>query len=147
LPCLDRWRRGRIEMKRSLLNFWVDTVAFVMFVFMVATGVIMEFLLPAGSGHATTIWSIDRHGWGAVHFWMSVVFLAALALHVYLHWRWIVAVLRGRPREGSGVRLGLGVLGLAALLALATLGPERRGGGAPGVHDSQRRGPNHRCQP
>jgi hypothetical protein len=106
-------------MRRSDLNFWVDSVAFAAFVFLVATGIIMEFLLPAGSGHATTIWGLDRHGWGGIHFWTSVVFLAALALHVYLHWKWIVSVVRGRPREGSGVRVGLGILGLVALLAIA----------------------------
>ena len=106
-------------MKRSNLNFLVDAVAFVLFVFLVATGVIMEFLLPAGSGHSTTLWGMDRHQWGSLHFWMSVVFLAALAIHVYLHWKWIVCVLRGRPREGSGVRVGLGGLGLVALLVIA----------------------------
>lgn len=79
----------------------------------------MEFLLPAGSGHSTTIWGLDRHEWGSIHFWVSVGFLTALALHVYLHWKWIVSVVRGRPREGSGARVGLGLLGLAALLAIA----------------------------
>jgi len=106
-------------MKRTNLNFLVDAVAFAVFVFLVVTGVIMEFILPAGGGHSMTIWGLDRHGWGDVHFWLSVGFLASLALHVYLHWRWIVAVMRGRPREGSGMRLGLGVLGLVALLAIA----------------------------
>jgi len=106
-------------MKRSNLNFLVDAVAFVMFLFLVVTGVIMEFILPSGTGHWTTLWGLDRHGWGDVHFWFSVVFLAALALHVYLHWKWIVSVLRGRPREGSGTRLGLGAVGLVALLLIA----------------------------
>lgn len=106
-------------MRRSDLNFWIDAVAFALFVFLVATGVIMEFLLPAGSGHSTTLWGLDRHEWGGIHFWVSVGFLASLALHVYLHWKWVVSVVRGRPREGSGARVGLGVLGLVALLAVA----------------------------
>ncbi len=106
-------------MKRSHLNFVVDSVALAAFIFLVATGVIMEFLLPAGSGHWTTLWGLDRHGWGSIHFWISVAFLAALAVHVYLHWKWIVSVVRKRPREGSGVRVGLGVFGLLALLAIA----------------------------
>jgi hypothetical protein len=106
-------------MKRSNLNFWIDAIAFALFVFLVATGVLMEFLLPAGSGHSTTIWGLDRHQWGSVHFWISVGFLTAMALHVYLHWKWVVSVVRGRPREGSGARAGLGILGLVALLAIA----------------------------
>jgi len=107
------------EMKRSNLNFLVDAAAFALFVFLVATGIIMEFLLPAGSGHSTTLWGLDRHQWGNIHFWISVGFLTSLALHVYLHWKWIVSVLRGRPRDGTGARVGLGILGLVALLAIA----------------------------
>jgi len=119
-------------MKRSHLNFLVDALAFAAFVFLVATGVILEFLLPAGSGHWVTLWGLDRHGWGNIHFWVAVFFLAALAIHVYLHWRWILSVVRGRPREGSGVRVGLGVLGMFALIAIAfapLLSPVEREGG------------------
>jgi len=36
-----------------------------------------------------------------------------------LHWRWIVNVISGRPRAVSGYRLGLGVVGLIATIALA----------------------------
>ena len=120
-------------MKRSDLNFFVDAVAFAMFVFLVATGVLMEFLLPAGSGYSTSLWGLERHGWGDIHFWIAVVFLTALAVHLYLHWKWIVSVLRGHPREGSGVRVGLGVLGLVALLAIAVaplLSPVERSEGS-----------------
>jgi hypothetical protein len=86
---------------------------------MTASGVLMRYVLPPGSGHSTTIWGLDRHEWGAIHFWLAIGLLAVLALHVWLHWRWIVAVLRGRPRDDSGARIALGVVGLAALLALA----------------------------
>ena len=120
-------------MKRSDLHFFVDAVAFAMFVFLVATGVLMEYLLPAGSGYSTRLWGLDRHAWGDIHFWIAVAFLTALAVHVYLHWKWIVSVLRGHPREGSGVRVGLGVVGLVSLLAIAVaplLSPVERSEGS-----------------
>nr|MDA3873905.1 hypothetical protein [Kiritimatiellia bacterium] len=53
--------------------------------------------------------------WGTVHFWISVVFLAAITLHLALHWKWIAVGLRGR---GRWVAIGLGA---AALLASAIL--------------------------
>lgn len=56
---------------------------------------------------------------GGIHFWVSVVFFSLLALHLVLHWRWIASVLTGRPREGSGFRVGLGLVGLTTVLALA----------------------------
>jgi hypothetical protein len=85
---------------------------------------------------------LDRHEWGSIHFWFAVGFLSILTLHLYLHWRWILTVLRGRPREGSGARIALGTAGLVALLALAVapfLSPVERTGGAaraPASHSS-----------
>jgi hypothetical protein len=106
-------------MKRPSLNFLVDGLAFTAFVLLTTSGVLMRYVLPPGSGHFTMVWGLDRHEWGSLHFWLAIVLLAALTLHVYLHWRWIVTVVRGRPREGSGARIGLGIVGLLALLALA----------------------------
>jgi hypothetical protein len=36
-----------------------------------------------------------------------------------VHRRWIAAAVCGRPREGSGLRVALGVVGLLAVLAAA----------------------------
>lgn len=106
-------------LKRSSLNFLVDALGFVGFALLTTSGVLLRYALPPGSGHRLTIWGLTRHEWGDLHFWMSVFFFAALAIHVWLHWGWVVCVVRGRPREGSGIRLGLGVLGVLTILALA----------------------------
>lgn len=106
-------------MKRPNLNFLIDFIGFAGFVLLTATGVLMRYVLPPGSGRYTTIWTLDRHEWGSIHFWIAIVFLAVLALHLFLHWRWIAALMRGRPRDGSGARVALGTVGLVALLALA----------------------------
>lgn len=97
----------------------LDLIAFVGFVVLTTTGVLMRYILPPGSGYYSTIWSLDRHEWGSIHFWISVVFFLILALHLVLHWRWIMNALLGRPREGSGFRAGLGIVGLITVLALA----------------------------
>ncbi len=106
-------------MRRPTLNLLVDGAAFVGFVFLVSTGVLMRYVLPPGSGTRTLVWGLDRHDWGALHFWIAGVFLAVLAIHLVLHGRWILSVLRGRPRQGSGARVALGLVGLLAVLALA----------------------------
>lgn len=127
-------------MKRTHLNFAIDCLGFAGFVLLTATGVLMRYVLPPGSGHWTTVWTLDRHEWGSIHFWIAVVFLAVLAAHLFLHWRWIVALMTGRPREGSGARLALGAVGLAALLALAVapfLSPVTRTTGASRAPDSR----------
>ena len=52
-------------MKRTTQNFVIDTVAFAGFVFLTATGVLVRYVLPPGSGHHTTVWGLDRHEWEA----------------------------------------------------------------------------------
>jgi hypothetical protein len=128
-------------MKRPNVNFTVDSLGFAAFVLLTATGVLMRYVLPPGSGRRAVIWGLDRHGWGDLHFWIAVAFLLILALHLVLHWRWVVSVLRGRPREGSGVRVGLGLTGLVAVVALALaplLAPVERISG--GSRDGERAG-------
>ena len=106
-------------MKRTKLNFVIDVVAFVGFIVLTTTGVLMRYILPPGSGRYSTIWSLDRHEWGDIHFWISFVFFLILAFHLVLHWRWIVNVLKGRPRDESGLRVGLGIVGLITVIALS----------------------------
>jgi hypothetical protein len=105
-------------MRRVTQNLIVDVVAFVCFVLLASTGVIMRFSLPPGSGRHVGIFGLDRHGWGDIHFWIALALLGVLALHLVLHWKWIVCVVRGRPREGSGPRAMLGLMGLLAAIAL-----------------------------
>jgi len=106
-------------MKRPSLNFIIDSTAFAGFVVLTTTGVLMRYILPPGSGHYATVWGMDRHEWGAIHFWIAVFFFATLALHLVLHWRWIKSFAAGRPSEGSGFRIALGLVGITAVLALA----------------------------
>lgn len=106
-------------MKRPEKNFFIDSMAFIGFVLLTSTGILMRYILPPGSGRWKVIWGLDRHEWGSIHFWISIVFLSVLTIHLILHWRWIVTFIKGRPREGSGLRVGLGIVGLFGLIALA----------------------------
>ena len=106
-------------MKASKKNFIVDIFAFICFVFLVSTGIILFYNLPKGSGHSSTIWNLDRHEWGNIHFWIAVSFLLILALHFVLHWQWIVSLTKGRPLTNSRNRVALGLVGLFALVAIA----------------------------
>ncbi|WP_172597601.1 DUF4405 domain-containing protein [Sulfuriflexus mobilis] len=106
-------------MKKSTLITLVDIGAFISFVFVVSTGVLMRYSLPPRSGRFIEILGLSRHEWGEVHFYISFLFLLILSMHLILHWRFILGVLHGRVREISSYRLLLGVLALTAVLALA----------------------------
>lgn len=105
--------------RRSDLNKLVDVLAFASFASLTTTGIILKYILVAGSGHRYTIWQLDRHEWGDLHFWISVGFFSVLTLHLFLHWKWIFVALKGKSAEYSGRRLGLGFVGLATLILLA----------------------------
>lgn len=122
-------------MSRPKLNFSIDVIAFACFVLMVATGFLLEYVLPPGSGRLVSegygggpgalrrpvllLWGLTRHDWGNIHFYLAIVLMAALALHLLLHWRWVAAMVKGKPFEGSGIWLALGILALLSLLTLA----------------------------
>ncbi len=106
-------------MNRVSVNFIIDAIALISFVFLTVTGVLMHYILPPGSGSYMSLWGLNRHDWGQLHFWVSAVLFAALSVHLVLHWRWIICVIKGKKTDKSGVRLGLGLLGFLVLIAFA----------------------------
>ncbi len=106
-------------MKKGTLITLVDVLAFVGLTMLVSTGVLLAYLLPAGSGRWATIWGMNRHEWGDIHFWMACFFFSVLVVHLLLHWRFIITRFKGRTNESAVGRVALGLLGLIALIALA----------------------------
>lgn len=108
-------------MKASKQNFIIDILAFIFFLFLTSTGIIVHYLLPAGSGGTHTIWGWGRHDWGDIHFYFAVGFLLILALHIFKHWKWIWCLVTGKQRVKPGKRIVLGIVGLIAILIIAAL--------------------------
>ena len=97
-------------MKRVTVNFIVDSVSFVDFALLAITGFILKFVLPSGTGglgreihngsgreHIKELLSMSRHDWGKIHFYLSVIFVLLMILHIVLHWSWIKNYMRCRP--------------------------------------------------
>jgi len=106
-------------MQKARLNFIIDAMAFAAFVFLSATGILIHWVLPPGSGRFSALWGMDRHEWGELHFWIAVILMASLGFHLFLHWRWILGMVKGRPHAESGIRAALAVVGVIALIGLA----------------------------
>jgi hypothetical protein len=105
-------------MSKSAANFLVDAVALAAIMLLGATGVLIRYVLPPGSGHFSQLWGMDRHQWGQIHFWIAVVLLSTVALHLFLHWHWVVGVVRGRPGRGATIRVSLAIVSLLVLAGL-----------------------------
>ncbi len=94
-------------MKRKNLNFAIDAVSLLVMLAMVVTGIVIHYLLPAGSGGRggtgkLTLWGGGRHEWGEVHFWLAIATVVLIVVHLVLHWAWICAVVAGWFRKGRG---------------------------------------------
>jgi hypothetical protein len=120
-------------MQRTTLNFWIDALALAGFLVLASTGILLRYQLPPGSGRIeatgsglraqehsiTLVGGLTRHAWGDVHTAIALGLMGVLALHLALHWKWIVCVVRGKPASASGRRLLLGAAGLVGFLLLA----------------------------
>ncbi|MBI5427118.1 MAG: DUF4405 domain-containing protein [Nitrospinae bacterium] len=108
-------------MQRKSVNILIDAPAFAFFVFSIAAGRVLKYVLPPGSGRrfvsgegreaaektVSLLWGFSRHEWGDIHFRIAVGIMALLAAHPALHYKWAVTVLRGQTPEGSGAGAGI----------------------------------------
>ncbi|MHC4395183.1 MAG: DUF4405 domain-containing protein [Planctomycetota bacterium] len=89
-------------MKRSSLNFIIDLVSFTNLLCLAFTGLIMKYVLPPGTGgrgrllhdgrgteEIEELWSMTRHQWGDIHFYLAILFAVLMTIHIVLHWAWI----------------------------------------------------------
>lgn len=89
-------------MRRSSLNFIIDSISFMNILCLAFTGLIMKYVLPPGTGglgrrlhegagreHIKELWSMSRHEWGDIHFCLAILFIVLMIVHIILHWSWI----------------------------------------------------------
>ncbi len=117
-------------MTRNTLNVLIDAITALLALSMVLTGVMLRWVLPPGSGQQRTLWGLDRHAWGDIHWWLAVVLVGVVIVHVALHWRWVCTMAgrvfarkQGAPSKRAsqlagvttGVVLALGLWGFVAI--------------------------------
>jgi mono/diheme cytochrome c family protein len=111
---------------RRILNL----LLYLSFCVMVGTGLLIAYRLIPGSrgGQGLEVLGWSRHEWGALHTWVSYVFIALVAAHLAVNWTWLTKV----AAKGHGWRLGAGLLAGAAIVGAFLLLPitqrqDRRG--------------------
>jgi hypothetical protein len=141
---------------RSQFNFLIEGITLLVLMLMIATGLIMKFRLPPGSGgegaalHGgqgrplLTLAGLSRHQWGAVHFYLASAMLLLLVVHLQLHWRWVWGLAQGadpgrrKARGRTFLIVSILFLALAGLPWLVPLrGNESLGRGRSTLSDVQ----------
>ncbi len=111
-------------MRKGTANYVLDALSLVVMLAIAATGLLMKFVLPPGSG-SLSVWGLGRHAWGGIHFWLASAVILLLVVHLALHWAWVCASTRGvalrrpprrRTRGRRDTALGFVVLACTTLV-------------------------------
>ena len=76
------------------------------FLFMVVTGLAL-FIAPScriARDTSWTVWGHDKDQWVAVHVWLSIAFIIASAIHIYLNWRILMGYFKDKIHKGWAFR-------------------------------------------
>lgn len=114
-----------MSLRRNEFNFVLEGAALIAFVLLAATGLLLEFRLTHGSGRLAVL-GLARHEWGEFHFWAAASFLVLMAVHLFMHWRWVWATARGRnpaTERARGAAFLVATAMIAAMIAAAMLAP------------------------
>jgi len=110
-------------MSKNKLKFLVDIIMFIDMCTISIIGFLMAFVIPKGE-HKKSVekyfMGLHRHDWGDIHFYLSILLLALLVLHLYLNWSWIVN--RSRKHFGKNWKIALCIIPLGSLLLLGLFG-------------------------
>ena len=98
-------------MSKVRMLYAVVAASFVTFLVEAVSGFVLWLALPNGSGGGRG-WGgglggesfiFDRHTWLAIHDWFAVILVVLVAVHVAMHWKWIVRTTRSLFRGNRGV--------------------------------------------
>jgi hypothetical protein len=112
-------KKNHTQMNRANQNLLINFLLLALFISLISTGVLLHYILPPGTGRWVTIWGMDRHQWGGIHFWIAVVFMLLILIHLYQHWRCIVIMIRGKNGKESHIVARSGIPGLVIITVLA----------------------------
>lgn len=85
-------------IEKSKLNFAIDSLMMIIMMALAGIGFLMKFVLIPGKerwlvygANVELYWlGLDRHEWGTIHLWLGYSLLFLLALHIALHFKWIL---------------------------------------------------------
>jgi len=104
--------------RRTILPRVLNLLLWLSFCAMSGTGLLLAFRLLPGSqgGRGLTALGWDRHEWGDLHTWISYVFIAAILVHLALHWRWLWQIAARKRSWPMWLGIGSGLLLMLLLI-------------------------------
>jgi hypothetical protein len=78
-----------MALQKKVQLWVVNVISFVLFSLLAITGLINWLVLPHGAGRRGDLLIQTRHLIRDVHAWAAVFFLAAVVIHLMLHWPYV----------------------------------------------------------
>lgn len=99
--------KARIFSPQTRNNFLLDMPMLAAGLISVLTGIYFLFLPVGGyQGGRNPFYGVviffERHTWGDLHAWSSLIIIALAALHIPIHWDWITRMTRSGARAILG---------------------------------------------
>lgn len=92
---------------KAKLNLVVDVMILIAFIAATLSGLIL-MPMPHGGYQGgrnpafnQTVSFLTRHEWKGLHVWASLAMIAGIVVHLALHWRWIVCMVRRLVRSNA----------------------------------------------
>ncbi|MDD4924125.1 MAG: DUF4405 domain-containing protein [Dehalococcoidales bacterium] len=100
--------KSYILKKQGLIieRYLASIILFILFSFEIVSGFIIWLIMPRGvedyyamtSGIGRTFWGLQRNIWVDIHAWIAVIIVSFVIIHLIMHWRWIVGVIKGNNK-------------------------------------------------
>jgi hypothetical protein len=115
---------------KAKINLIIDAILMVLLMAMAGFGLLIKYVLVPGFKRNVLYGSdvelyflgLDRHKWGSVHLWVSLVFIALIVLHIVLHWKQIVCLFKQMVKNHSArIIITVALVFLMFILGIAPL--------------------------
>jgi signal transduction histidine kinase len=79
-------------LKKNTLKFVVNVALFVDMCSLSVIGLFLGFVIPRGRGYGFQKYflGLQRHQWGDIHLYLSLLLLILLVFHICFNWTWVV---------------------------------------------------------
>jgi len=85
---------------KTIVNFWLDTFLLISLLVLCWISVILRYVFPVANKTGDwLLWRLDYFAWADIQFAALCVFVAAILLHVMLHWTWVCGVIESWQRK------------------------------------------------
>ncbi len=98
--------KKRSQLGKAGINFWIDILAFLTFLICTVSGWALMAIRPGEHGAQTgllsseVLWGISRFEWMNLHNLIGWIFVALVAVHLVMHWRWVVRACSSTSSSG-----------------------------------------------